>query len=56
MLDIFVPIMIPVAPAAGVLVLRSNLAYLYGLIQTWPVESRSESMLVRRTATTRFFQ
>jgi PAS domain S-box-containing protein len=49
LLDIFVPIMRPDgARAAGVLVLRSNLAYLYGLIQTWPVESRSaEAVLVR---------
>ncbi len=50
LLDIFLPIMSPDRPdAAGVLVLRSNLAYLYGLIQTWPVESRSaESVLVRK--------
>jgi PAS domain S-box-containing protein len=50
LLDIFVPIMNPDRPrTAGVLVLRSNLAYLYGLIQTWPVESRSaESVLVRK--------
>ncbi|MBE0546707.1 MAG: PAS domain S-box protein [Rubrivivax sp.] len=50
LLDVFVPIMSPDrARAAGVLVLRSNLAYLYALIQSWPVESRSaESVLVRR--------
>jgi len=50
LLDIFVPIMSSDrVRAAGVLVLRSNLAYLYGLIQTWPVESRSaESVLVRK--------
>jgi PAS domain S-box-containing protein len=49
-LDIFVPIMSPGrARVAGVLVLRSNLAYLYSLIQAWPVESRSgESVLVRK--------
>ena len=50
LLDIFVPIMHPdrIRPA-GVLVLRSNLAYFYGLIQTWPVESGSaESVLVRK--------
>lgn len=50
LLDIFLPIRSPDRPdAGGVLVLRSNLAYLYGLIQTWPVESPSaESVLVRR--------
>lgn len=50
LLDIFVPIVHPdQTRAAGVLVLRSNLAYLYGLIQSWPVASRSaESFLVRK--------
>lgn len=49
LLDIFVPIQSTDGNrAVGVLVLRNNLAYLYGLIQTWPVESgTAESVLVR---------
>ena len=49
LLDTFVPIQSPGSDrTAGVLVLRNDLAYLYDLIQTWPVQSpTAESVLVR---------
>jgi len=49
LLDTFVPIQSSGRDSTvGVIVLRNDLAYLYGLIQTWPVESpTAESFLVR---------
>ncbi len=49
LLDTFVPIQGPGRDrTVGVLVLRDDLAYLYDLIQAWPVESpTAESVLVR---------
>ncbi len=50
LLDIFVPVMDPDTPAAmGVLLLRDDMHFLYPLIQSWPVESKTaESFLVTR--------
>ncbi len=50
LLDTFIPIANPGTSAVmGVLVLRDNLQFLYTLIQSWPVESRSgETLLVTR--------
>ena len=50
LLDVFVPLLKPGTSAVmGVLVLRDDLRFLYGLLQTWPVESVSgETLLVTR--------
>ncbi|MDO8293580.1 MAG: EAL domain-containing protein [Gallionella sp.] len=50
LLDTFVPIVNPDTSAAmGVLVLRDDLRFLFSLIQSWPVESKTgETLLVTR--------
>ena len=50
LLDTFVPIVNPDTSAVeGMLVLRDDLRFLYSLIQSWPVESRTgETLLVTR--------
>lgn len=50
LLDIFVPVVNPDnSQVMGVLVLRDDLHFLYQLINTWPVESKTaESLLVTR--------
>ena len=50
LLDVFVPLVNPDTSAVmGVLVLRDNLQFLYTLIQSWPVESKTgETLLVTR--------
>ncbi|MDO8292426.1 MAG: EAL domain-containing protein [Gallionella sp.] len=50
LLDVFVPLVNPDTSAVlGVLVLRDDLHFLFSLIQSWPVESKSgETLLVTR--------
>ncbi len=50
LLDTFVPIMNPATSAVmGALVLRDDLHFLYSLLQSWPVESKTgETLLVTR--------
>lgn len=50
LLDIFIPLTnTDTSAAAGVLVLRDDLHFLFSLIQSWPVESKSgETLLVTR--------